>query len=102
MLNPVIIKDIFQGAWVAQLVKRPTWAQVMISVCGFEFVLGSVLTAQSLEPASDSVSLSLPLPHSCSDTLTLSKIKINKKKKLKRAYFFFFHFSMVNSLFHHR
>ena len=41
---------------------------------------GSVLTAQSLEPASDSVSLSLPLP--CSHTLSLSKINI--KNKLKR------------------
>ena len=54
---------------MAQLVKRPTSAQVVIS----RFVssspeVGSVLTAQSLEPASDSVpaSLSLPLPYSCS------------------------------------
>ena len=35
---------------------------------GFEFALGSGLTARSLEPASDSVSASLflPLPCSCS------------------------------------
>ena len=46
------------GPWVAQAVKRPTSAQVMISqFLGLSPVLGSVLTAQSLEPASDSVSL---------------------------------------------
>ena len=52
-----------RGVWVAQLVKRPTLAQVMFS----QFVnsspmLGSVLTAQSLEPASDSVSPSFSAP----------------------------------------
>ena len=44
----------------------PTLAQVMISrFLGLSPAWGSVLTAQSLEPASDSVSLSvsLPLPH---------------------------------------
>ena len=47
-------------AWVAQLVKWPTSAQVMISLfVGSSPALGCVLTAQSLEPASDSVSLSL-------------------------------------------
>ena len=51
------------GAWVAQSIKCPTSAQVMIS----QFVSsspapGSVLTAQSLEPASDSVSPSLSAP----------------------------------------
>ena len=50
----------FWGAWVTQLVERLTLAQVMIS----QFVdsspaSGSVLMAQSLEPASDSVSPSL-------------------------------------------
>ena len=52
-------------AWVAPLVKRPTSAQVMISwFIGFSPLTGSVLTAQSLEPASDvaSPSLSVPLP----------------------------------------
>ena len=49
-----------QGIWVAQSLKRLTSAQVMIS----QFVSsspasGSVLTAQSLEPALDSVSPSL-------------------------------------------
>ena len=49
-----------RGAWVAQLVGRPTSAQVMISqIVGPSPVSGSVLTVQSLEPASDSVSPSL-------------------------------------------
>ena len=52
-----------RGDWGAQAGKRPTSAGVMIS----QFVssspaLGSVLTAQSLEPASDSVSPSLSDP----------------------------------------
>ena len=52
-----------QGAWVAQSVKRLTSTQVMISL----FVVsspksGSVLTAQNLEPASNSVSPSLSDP----------------------------------------
>ena len=51
------------GSWVAQLVKHPTLAQVMI----LQFVssgpaLGSVLTVRSLEPASDSVSPSFSAP----------------------------------------
>ena len=45
------------GAWVAQSVKCPTSAQVMISwFVSSSPTLGSVLTAQSLEPASDSLS----------------------------------------------
>ena len=68
-----------RGAWVAQSLKRPTLAQVMISrFVGSSPASGSVLTAQSLEPASDSVSPSLPLPHSCSVSLSLSLSKINK------------------------
>ena len=65
-------KLLLQGAWVAQSAKRPTSAQVMISqLAGSSPGSGSVLTAQSLEPASDSVSpsLSLPLPNSCSRSL---------------------------------
>ena len=50
-----------RGAWVAQSVKRPTSAQVMISrFLGLSPTSGSMLTAQSLEPVSDSVSPSLP------------------------------------------
>ena len=52
-----------RGPWVAQSVKRPTSAQVMISQSvGSSPVSGSVLTAWSLEPASDSVSPSLSAP----------------------------------------
>ena len=54
--------DYSWGAWVAQSVERPTSAQVMISrLVSSSPASGSVLTAQSLEPASDSVSPSLPL-----------------------------------------
>ena len=62
------IKPTCWGAWVAQSVKRPTSAQVMISrSVSLSAALGSVLTTQSLKPASDSVSASLTLllPRSC-------------------------------------
>ena len=62
------------GAWVAQWVKHLTSAQVMISrFVSLSPTSGSVLTAQSLEPASASVSPSLsalPLLMLC---LSLSK-----------------------------
>ena len=52
-----------RGAWVAQSVKRSTSAQVTISwSMSSSLVSGSGLTAQSLEPASDSVSPSLSAP----------------------------------------
>ena len=48
------------GTWVAQSVKCPTSAQVMISrSVSSSPGSGSVLTAQRLEPVSDSVSPSL-------------------------------------------
>ena len=51
-----------RGAWVAQLVERPTSAQVMISqLVSSRPVSGSGLTARSPEPASDSASPSLSL-----------------------------------------
>ena len=54
---------VFRSAWVAQSVGRPTSAQVMIlHFMGSSPVSGSVLTARSLEPASDSVSPSLSAP----------------------------------------
>ena len=57
-----IKKSFFGGAWAAQLVKHPTSAQVMISrSVGSSPASGSVLTAQNLEPVSDSVSSSLSL-----------------------------------------
>ena len=62
-----------RGTWVAQLVNCLTSAQVMIS----QFVSssptsGSVLTAQSLEPTSDSVSPSLSAPPQLALALSLS------------------------------
>ena len=49
-----------RGAWVAQSVERPASSQVMISrSVSSSPASGSVLTAQSLEPASCSVSPSL-------------------------------------------
>ena len=52
-----------RGAWVAQSVKRLTLAPVMISeFVGSSPVSGSGLIAQSLEPASDSMSPSLSAP----------------------------------------
>ena len=63
MLRQAFKKLLPWGAWVAPSVKRPTSAQVMISrSVGSSPVWGSVLTAQSLEPASDSVSPSLSAP----------------------------------------
>ena len=53
------------GAWMAQSAECLTLAQVMISqFMGLSTASGSVLTAKSLEPASNSASpcLSLPLP----------------------------------------
>ena len=71
-------KKKFWGAWVAQSVERPTSTQVMISrSVSSSPVSGSVLMAQSLEPASDSVSPSLSAPAPCSRSFWLSKI--NKK-----------------------
>ena len=58
----------YWGAWVAQSVKRPSSAQVMISrFLGLSAVSGCVLTAQSLEPASDSVSPLSVCPSPASD-----------------------------------
>ena len=66
---------------MAQLVKLPTSAQVMISrFVGLSPMWGSVLTAQSLEPASDSVSPSLSLTLHCLLSLSLSLSNINIKQ----------------------
>ena len=59
---------------MAQSVKPPTSAQVMISwFVSLSTALGSVLTTQSLEPASDSGSPSLSAP-----PLLVLSLKINK------------------------
>ena len=57
------IKPEIRGAWVAQSIEHPTSAQVIIShLMSLSPMLGSVLTAQSLESASDSVFPSLSAP----------------------------------------
>ena len=67
---------------MAQLVGQPTSAQVMISqLMGSSPASGSVLMAQSLEPASDSVSSSLSAPPPLMLCLSLSVKKINKHLK---------------------
>ena len=67
------------GTWVAQSVGHLTSAQVMSSQSvSSSPASGPVLTAQSLEPASDSVSPSLSLPLSCSCSVSLCLSKINK------------------------
>ena len=64
---------LFGGTWVAQSVERLTSAQVMISrSVGSSPTSGSVLTAQSLEPASDSVSPSVSVPPPLMLCLSLS------------------------------
>ena len=71
---------------MAQLVECPTLAQVMISrFMSLSPMLGFVLTAQSLEPASDSVSPSLCPSPACALSLYLSKINKNMKKIKKKT-----------------
>ena len=70
----------FRGAWVAQSVKRPTSAQVTISQSvGSSPASGSGLMAQSLEPASNSVSPFLSLCPYPARVLSLSVSKITLK-----------------------
>ena len=73
------LKNKNRGAWVAQWVKRLTSAQVVILLFrSSRPMVGSVLTVQSLESASDSVSVSLcPSP---AYARSLSKINKNTKK----------------------
>ena len=67
---------------MAQLVERPTSAQVMISrSVSSSPASGSALTAQSLEPVSDSVSPSL------SDPLLFMLCLCLKNKTLKKIFF---------------
>ena len=80
-----------RGAWVAQSVEPRTSAQIMISrSVSSSPAPGSVLTAQSLERASDSVSLSLcpspactPSPSLTKNKQTLKKLRKKKKNSLK-------------------
>ena len=75
----VSLKTCSQGAWVARLVKHPSSAQVMISrFVSSGLMSGSAQTAQSLEPASDSVSPFLSAPPPLTRALSLSLTLINK------------------------
>ena len=78
--------------WLSRF-RHHTSAQVMISqLVGSSPASGSVLTAQNLEPASDSVSPS-PLPHSrsVSVSLSLSLSLKNKYTLQKKKDFWTFH-----------
>ena len=75
---------------MAQSVERPTLAQVMISQdVSSSPASGSVLTAQSLEAALDSVSLSLfdPPPFMLCLSLCLKNNKIKHLKKSEKSVF---------------
>ena len=67
---------------MAEPVKRPSLAEFMISrFVGSSPASGSVLTAQSLEPASDSVSPSFSAPPLLTPCFSPSKMNKNVKKK---------------------
>ena len=74
-IQPITIpkqKTVVRDAWVAQSVGQATSAQVIISLfVGSSPVSSSVLTAQSLEPASDPVSPFLSLCPSPACALSL-------------------------------
>ena len=71
---------------MAQWVKHLTSTRVMIlRLVGLSPASGFVLSAQSLEPASNSVSPSLPAPPLLALCLSLLKNKINIKKKKKKT-----------------
>ena len=64
---------------MAQAVKHPTSAQVLISwLVSLSPTSGSVLTAQTPEPASDSVPLSL-----CSSPAHALSLSLSQKQTLK-------------------
>ena len=69
---------------MAQSVKRPTSAQVMISqFVSLSPASGSGLTAQGLEPASDSVS---PPPSAPPLLMLCVSLSLNNKQMLKKVF----------------
>ena len=67
-------KNLSRGRLGGSVIKGPTSAQVMISRCmGSSPTLGTVLIAQSLEPASDSVSPSFSAPALLTLSLSVSQ-----------------------------
>ena len=75
--SPFVKISQYHSTWVVRLVECPTSAQVMISQL-VSSSPASELSAQSLEPASDSVFPSLSVPHLLTLSLFLSKINIKK------------------------
>ena len=72
----VFLKECSGGTWVAQSVKCPTSAQVMISpFMSSSPMMGSVLTAQSPEPASDSC-----LPPLCPSPAYTASLSVSKNE----------------------
>ena len=72
---------------MAQPVKHPTSAQVMISwFVGSGPTLGFVLTGRSLDPASDSVSSSLSGPPPLALCVSISKNKYTLKNCFKNLH----------------
>ena len=83
MTRDLLHKNVTKCTCVAQSVKHLTSALVMISrLVSSSPAQGSVLTAQSLEPASDSVSPSLSVPPLLILCLSVFLSKINIKKTL--------------------
>ena len=83
---------------MAQWVERPTSAQVMISrFVSSSPASGSVLTAQSLEPASNSVSPSLSVLSPLARTHSLSEY-ISKLKKIYMMNYIVLHNYLKNVL----
>ena len=87
--NNCLLKCSFLGdAWVAQSVKHPTLAQVTISrSVSSSPASGSVLMAQSLEPASHSASPSLSAPPliTLGPSLSLSlSLSLSQKQTLRK------------------
>ena len=86
-MNGWMTKKYAGGTWVAPSVKRRTWAQVMISrLVTSSPAMGSVLAAQGLEPALDSVSPSLSAPPPLRLSAFLSKINKTLKKLYNKTF----------------
>ena len=85
----------YRGAWVAQSVKCLTWAQVMILWSVSSSPSLGLETAQSLEPASDSLSLSLSLSvKPCQYCLRLGSLTLHFQCRFIETYLQFLLFSL--------
>ena len=87
-----------RDTWVAQLVKRPYVAHVMISwFKGFEPHIG--LAAVSAEPASDPLSPSLSALPPLVLSLKINKLKKKEKKRMLTARSYWLGYSKNSGLF---